>query len=505
MSISPHFKFYFEGGDTGNYGTDGYSYGYVAARTTTDNPYNYSFNGYVCDNGDALGNEIGIPALTSICLSMGFSSTDAGYLLSMSGNDKIPIVLEQLACDGTVEDPSLDCSFRMPLGSSDCDHSELIWLTCTGDGQTSQQVASDPALTDGTNPLQFMLTNGEDGYLYTPNGWVCGSSFSSNEAKVVCFEMGLGSSAFASNEILQISSNTGEFAFGYGDMGLGDLQCSNNPTGISSCDYSYDSDCTFTAGIYLDCTGTYVDLSSRSSSSNDLFFILGIIFVSLVFFMSCCCGYIIVKRRVEKKLQQEEKARWTALKKDRVNKRKNNVTELAKAAKVPTEISEYLTINPTEAPISRTLGEAEGQRERPSYGHADSFGKISRMQLALEETEEKGFTQVQNMTTFDSVDLYEPPDLVTESIPESSLNFGSVPGASTNINTISEFTSEGYAKGNRVTGREDRRSTIPAGPINTQDPQSTNSKGESQTSHGRSPIHGEATENLPQIVKKRRD
>merc|ERR1719317_489622 len=127
---------------------------------------------------------------------------------------------------------------------------------------------------DGNNVLQFKLTNNNEGFIYTPNGWVCGDTFGYTEAVVVCYEMGLGVSTFSTGQFLSQANATGEFGFGSDDIGLGDLSCPNNAYGISSCYYTYDSDCTSSDGIYLDCRGTFIDLPIEGSRSNDLILLL---------------------------------------------------------------------------------------------------------------------------------------------------------------------------------------------------------------------------------------
>merc|ERR1719233_992508 len=98
-----------------------------------------------------------------------------------------------------------------------------------------------------------------------------------------------------------------------------------------------------------------------------------------------------MKIRVQKKLHLEEKLRWDSLKKDRQIRTNKKQIELIQNPRVGTEISEYLTINPTEFP--RTLGEVEetGPGERKTYEYSESHGKHSLIQLSLGETEEKNF------------------------------------------------------------------------------------------------------------------
>jgi len=177
--VSSPFEFYFADGDGSSLGTNGFSYGYVSARSKIATAYDYTFDGYVCDNGDSLGTggDIDISALNAICASMGFSTPHFNhnriYNLSMSGNDKIPMVLDLMTCSNESEIifPALNCSFRDPHGSASCSHSECIWLSCTGNGTSSIGVDTGyPVFTEENNVLQFKLTNNDEGYIYTPNG-----------------------------------------------------------------------------------------------------------------------------------------------------------------------------------------------------------------------------------------------------------------------------------------------------------------------------------------------
>jgi len=263
------FEFYFGDGAEGGYGTDGYSYGYVLVRSTVVAQYGYMFDGYLCDHGLDSEGYLDEISIASICASLGFYNSSAIiYYVQGEGNHKIPYVLEDMWCKNITTNPVLNCSYSFPVGFSSCGNSECLWVSCTGDGLDSIGVETDPVLTDGENDLQFMVTDDKQGYLFTPAGWVCDDSFGDEEARVVCFEMGLGLSSYETGHTLSAELDTGTFGFGpnASSMGLDELQCSRNPVGITSCYYTYNHNCDHNEGVYLDCTGPYVDLRSDSRS-----------------------------------------------------------------------------------------------------------------------------------------------------------------------------------------------------------------------------------------------
>jgi len=271
MSYQGPFEFYFGNGAEGGNGTDGYSYGYVLAKTTNAARYGYKFDGYLCDKGPNQEEHLDEITIASICLSLGFNDSSAIiYSARGEGNHKIPYVLEDMWCEDITTTPALNCSYSFPVGFSNCGIYECLWVSCTGDGLDSIGVETDPVLTDGDNNLQFMVTGDKEGYLYTPSGWVCDDSFGDDEAKVVCFEMGLGLSSYETGHTLSAEMDTGAFGFGpsASSMGLDELQCSRNPVGITSCYYTYDHDCDHNEGVYLDCTGPFVDLRADSRPHN---------------------------------------------------------------------------------------------------------------------------------------------------------------------------------------------------------------------------------------------
>lgn len=269
MSGQAPFEFYFGHGAKGGYGTDGYSYGYVLARTTTAAPYGYKFDGYLCDSGQQNGEYLDLIAIASICASQGFHNSSAiQYYFQGEGNHKKPYVLGKMWCNSTTTQPALNCSYSYPVGFANCSVNSCLWVTCTGEGLDSIGIQTNPVLTDGNNDLQFMVTDNQQGYLYTPAGWVCHDNFGEEEAKVVCFEMGLGLNSYNTSHTIPNNSDTGVFGFGPNvvSMGLDELECSPNPSGISSCYYTYNHNCDHYEGVYLDCTGPYVDLRQKPRS-----------------------------------------------------------------------------------------------------------------------------------------------------------------------------------------------------------------------------------------------
>jgi len=323
-------EFYFGSGLDGGWGTNGYSYGYVMVRTTEAGveEYGYSFDGYLCDD------DLGTNEIYSICNSLGFYDWEAiVWEEAQSVNRAFPFSLDDLECDHVYHDPAINCTYRYPEGSNDCYHREAVWLSCDGNGINSEGTAVYPVLTDGHNLLQFMLTGDTQGYLYNPHGWVCDhSQFGDSEAEVICYEMGLGLDHYHKDIDLDAVDDTTYWYFGvnYYPMGLDHFTCTDNPSGLTSCSYTYEYDgyCSYQQGLYLDCSAPYVDLSpsasdddlSASASDDDLSdsasnglelwifaLIIGLSIVLLLFVCGCC--YLTVRgRRLEK--QNDSKAEF---------------------------------------------------------------------------------------------------------------------------------------------------------------------------------------------------
>jgi len=294
------FEFYFGSGLDGGMGTNGYSYGYVMVRTTEDGvfEYGYSFDGYLCDH------DLDYNAIDSICYSMGFYNQSAIFAwVGMTVNRQIPIALDDLECPQAYTDPAINCTYRYPYGSHNCLHDEGVWLTCDSDGQNSQGAgaAVNPVLTDGENLLEFMLTEGTRGYLYNPHGWICDhDQFDDSEAEVICYEMGLGLDHYDKGIDLDAEVDTRllPFAVSYYPMGLDHFSCSDNPSGLTSCSYTYENDgyCFYNQGLYLDCSAQFVDLSAGTSKGLEVWIIALLLGLSIVFLLFICSFCYVVVR-----------------------------------------------------------------------------------------------------------------------------------------------------------------------------------------------------------------
>jgi len=301
------FEFYFSNGVDGGFGTDGSTYGYVMVRTTEAADYGYSFDGYLCDD------DIDDVAIASICGSFGYYNWSAMmWGDEMSVNRKIPMVLDDLACDTVVDEPALGCTYRYPVGSTDCLHDEGVWVSCDNGGFDSEGegLQVHPVQTDGNNQLQFMLTEGDHGYLYTPHGWVCDHDlFDEPEAEVVCYEMGLGLDHYHTEIDLETEVDTTYLPFEVFDyeMGLDQFSCPINPTGLSSCFYTYEYDgaCNHQQGLYLDCSAVFIDLSPRTSSGLEVWVMILLIILSIVLLALLCGFCYLIDRR--KRLRRQQK------------------------------------------------------------------------------------------------------------------------------------------------------------------------------------------------------